>query len=490
MTGEDAMAGAVSRRTFVGGAMAAAAAPTSSLAMAKDTHLKIADHARGLPAPELGEIRVLIPSGSDANVAPIAKSFRELTGIPVRLIQAPVRDVAATLLLNQMLATNEYDIALPATYDLPDLAKAGAIRSLDPFRAARDAYYQEDGLLYSEGDRIDGQVYGYQTDGDAYIMFYNRRFFEDRALSDAYTNRFGVPFAPPGDWETLDDQILFISGQNDGRKGALLPRATGYVEWEWWLRLHAKGIWPLSPDLRPQIAGEEGVSVLEDMLRVSPALREERGGLNALFLIWEDYERGHTYATMSWGGSQKFHMRPGGPLANDIVHTRIPGGRGADTPDTLPYFNWGWNYTVTNSSKDPELAHAFCLFAVSEEMSRQAVRQVDGFFDPFREEHYADPTIQSIYGKPFLKVHRVTMENAMPDFYVTERAAYFSSLANWIGIALNGNTSPGEAMARVADAWDAIGNSGDTALKRAQWQRLRAKYPREIAERLRDLGPA
>lgn len=485
----EALPGTVSRRSFLGATAAAALAPLPSLA-GRDMHLEIADYARSLGAPKLGRLRVLVPSGCDANLEPITTAFEAATGVPVDIIPVPTRDVPSMLLLNQMLGSNEYDVALPPTFDLPDLVKAGTIRSLDPFKAERDAYYDAEGLLYDEGDNIDGEVYGYQTDGDAYLMFYNSRFFGDRALSDAYADAFGAPLSPAADWETLDEQILFISGRGDGRKGALLARATGYVEWEWWVRIHAKGLWPLSPDLRPQVASDEGVAALEDMLRIAPALRPERGGLNALHLRWEDFEHGDTYATMSWGGSQKFHMRPGGPITNDLLHTKLPGGRGPNTPDSLPYFNWGWSYSVTNSTLDPELAHAFCLFAVSAEMSLRSVRQVEGFFDPFREEHYADPDIQSIYGKPFLKVHRLSMESAMPDFYVTERAAYISSLATWIGLALDGNTTPKEAMDRVADAWAAIGNSGDRALKLAQWQRLRAKYPPEIAKYLRDIEPA
>ena len=482
--------GELTRRGVIGGGLAALSCPSITYARPSGAHTAIAEFARKLPPPREGRLRVLIPLGSEANLAPITRAFHEATDIPVEVKTTEVRDVASALILDKLLKENAYDVALPATFDLPDLARANAIQCLDGFSDTRDLYHEADGILYSEGDSVDGKSYGYQTDGDAYIMFYNRRFFEDQALSDAYARKFGSPLEPPADWDTLDRQIMFISSLGDGRKGAQFARVPGYVEWEWWLRLHAKGIWPLSPDLRPQIAGDEGVAALEDMIRIKSSLQPERGGLNSLFSRWEDYEKGDTYAAMSWGGSQKFHRRPGGPIANDLVHTLIPGGTGPDTPDALPYFNWGWSYSVTSETHDPELAHAFCLFAVSREMSLRAVRRGEGFFDPFRREHHDDDTIKQIYGKAFLKVHRLSMESAMPDFYLADRADYITPLSNWIGLALDGHATPRDAMANVAEAWDAVGQSGDTAARRAQWRRLRAKYPDAIARRLRDAAPA
>ncbi len=478
----------LTRRTCLAGMAAAGLGPTSGLAATdNELHHEIAEYARGLPAPNHGSLRILIPSGSGDNLAPVISAFTKLTGIPVRLEEVQVRDVATALLLDKLLDEAKYDVALPATFDVPDLVAGDAIQSLDMFDAARAAYRDEHDLLYSEGDSFDGKIYGYQTDGDVYMMFYNRRFFKDKKLTGSYEDRFGEAFTQPTDWATLDRQILHISGLGDGRKGALFSRATGYVEWEWWLRFHARGVWPMSPSLSAQFSGEDGVAVLEDMMRIGPAIAAERGGLNGLVLRWEDFENGSIYSTLSWGGSQKFHMRPGGPIANDLVHGLIPGGSGPQTPDALPYFNWGWSYSVPSGTRDAELAHAFCLFAVTPEMSLRAVRRGEGFFDPFRAEHYEDRVVQEIYSKPFLKTHRISMERAMPDFYLADRAAYFDSLSNWIGLALNDHLSPKEAMRHVADEWNFISESGDKDRKVRQWQALRAKYPVDIADYLRDL---
>ena len=62
----------------------------------------------------------------------------------------------------------------------------------------------------------------------------------------------------------------------------------------------------------------------------------------------------------------------------------MPGGMVKGQLLKTPYFNWGWNYVVSTVSKQPEIAYLFTLYACSPVMSTHAVRDVDGYFDPFR----------------------------------------------------------------------------------------------------------
>ena len=121
-------------------------------------------------------------------------------------------------------------------------------------------------------------------------------------------------------------------------------------------------------------------------------------------------------------------------------------------------------------------------------MSTLAVRQDDGFFDPFRPEHYQDSGIKAAYSEEFLEVHRSSMEAAIPDLYLKDQVEYFRVLNEWLFRALAGDVAPQTALDRVAQRWNLIANRSDRAVQSERWARLREKYPVAIRNVLRDLG--
>lgn len=120
-------------------------------------------------------------------------------------------------------------------------------------------------------------------------------------------------------------------------------------------------------------------------------------------------------------------------------------------------------------------------------MSTRAVRQVDGFFDPFRPEHYDDPGIIEAYSEPFLKVHRAALAGAIPDFYIKQQSEYFSTLAEGLDQALHGEEKPQAALTRVAQNWELTTSHTGRAGQVAQWRRVRAQYPPAVRAVLRDV---
>ena len=232
------------------------------------------------------------------------------------------------------------------------------------------------------------------------------------------------------------------------------------------MRFHAKGIWPLAADLTPQIASDAGIQALEEMIRSQQHLLPETQELG-LFGNWMRFSQGDVYCNIGWGGSQKYFNDQDSAIRGKLVFGPTPGGYVGDELLITPYFNWGWNYVIAKDSANPELSYLFALFASSPEMSTLAVRQKDGFFDPFRPEHYRDSGIQAAYSEPFLKVHRASLEAAIPDFYLKDQAAYFSVLNEWLFRALSGEVDPETALSRVAQRWDLISNKSDRRVQMA-----------------------
>lgn len=432
------------------------------------------------------ELRLLLPNGSGANVRPVVEAFRQATGITVHMIETPVDDINLQLTLDTLGGGGDYDLALPATFGLPDLVDSRAIVPISEFARKYEPSGFRDDILYQIGDTFDDQIYGFQTDGDAYVMFYHKDMLDDADEQARFADKFGQALGIPDTWEELDRQIRYFNRPDEGQSGGLLFRTPSYVTWEWWVRFHAKGYWPLSEDLTPQIEGEAGIVALEELIAITDCLSPEVATLG-LFENWERYAEGNVYCNIGWGGSQKFLNGQNSKMRNRMVFGPTPGGMVDGELLVTPYFNWGWNYVVTAQAAHPEIAYLFALFASSSEMSTRAVSQQEGYFDPFRAEHYQDAAIRKAYSEDFLRVHFDSMQNAIPDLYLAHQGEYFRVLSDWLNRALRKEVSAQEAMKRVAENWMLISVRTDFEKQKDRWLRLRAKYPATVGARLRDI---
>jgi multiple sugar transport system substrate-binding protein len=432
------------------------------------------------------KLRVLIPNGSQENIEPVVAAFSQQTGIEIQVETVALEDINTHLILGAFASDQPYDIALPATFGLPDLVEAGAIRSLSDFAQIHEPAEHRSGILYGVGDSFDDDIYGFQTDGDTYVMFYNSEMLNDTKEQDHYAAQTGKPLEIPDTWQELDRQKAFFHRPEQGRYGGALFRVPGYLAWEFWVRFHAKGVWPFSPDMKPQIASEQGIEALTELIDASRSLVPEAGTLG-LFDNWRRFERGDVYCNIGWGGTQKYLNGPNSAIRGNLSFGPTPGGLVDGKILKTPYFNWGWNYVVGQASPEPEIAYLFSLFASSPEISTILIRAQGGFFDPFRAEHYQDPVIREVYSDAFLDVQRESLMGSIPDLYLANQSEYFSVLNRWLDAALNDAVDPRQALERVAQEWTLITIRAGADNQSQRWSRLRAKYPISAQDILQDL---
>jgi multiple sugar transport system substrate-binding protein len=478
------------RRQFLASATGAALASAMPTALAADGdtdfHVEVASRAKALAGGSTQGLRILIPAGCEANLAPVVARFKELTGIVVALESVAVDEINTRLTLDTLGGTGTYDLALPATFGLPDLVASGAITSLSSFAQKHEPAGFRDEILYSIGDSFDNELYGFQADGDAYTMFYLRDLLESPDEQARYADTYGEALGIPRTWAELDRQMAWFHRPDENIAGGLLFRTPGYLAWEWWVRFHAKGYWPLSETLTPQIHSDAGVAALEELIRATEYLAPNVSSLG-LTENWERFSRGNVYCNIGWGGTQKFLNKPGSAVRDRLTYGPTPGGIIDGELLLTPYFNWGWNYVVTSISEQPELAYLFALFASTPTMSTIAVAQADGFFDPFRPEHYTDEQITDIYSAEFLKVHELSLKTAIPDLYLANQSNYFNALSEGLAKSLNKTSSPEEALRGVAQKWDLISSRLDVVKQQERWKELRAKYPANVRRLLKDV---
>ncbi|WP_175501296.1 extracellular solute-binding protein [Poseidonocella pacifica] len=439
-------------------------------ALFADLHMSAIQRAVAkLDIPQGTVLRLLLPEGSEANLAPIKAAWTKMTGFEVVHELSDVDDINARIAEDLLLETADYDVALPATFGLPDLAYSNAVLSLEPFLAKCPNAYSEEGHLYTVGNRFEGETYGLQTDGDVYLMFYRKNLMEDPEEGKAYADQFGTALDIPTDWNELDRQMRFFHRPEQKMYGGTLFRAPGYLAWEFLARFEAEGGQLFDDQFRPQFNGEAAVKVLSDLIQATSYLHPG-SGFGTLFENWDRFTSDQVYANIGWGGSQKSFNAPGSPLRGNLRYSALPRGKGSGRG----YFNWGWSYVIPTSAPYPELSFLFSALAMDPEISTTAVQQIDGYFDPFHERHYSDPVIQEVYSPSFLEVHRSAMLAAGHDIYLPGYGNYLAALNENIHAALTGDLSEDLALERMQIEWGRITLEfgGDSQARR--WAALRS----------------
>lgn len=472
------------------GAAAFAASPLlrrTAFAQAGDlatVHETAANTAKALAGGRNITLKILQPSGSLGNVKPVADRFTELTGIKFEYIEVPLGEISQKVLLEAVSKSGSFDLALPATFGIPDLAESGILVNLDQYAQKYEpADYQKD-ALYTIGDYYKGSLYGYQTDGDTYLMFYNKPWLDDGAEKKGFADKNGFELKVPDTWQELDAQMAWFHRPDQGKFGGALFRTQYFIAWEWWGRFHAKGFYPLADDLTPQINNDAGVAALEELIAASQ-YQYPGAKTNGLFENFEAFGEGDKFVNIGWGGTQKYLNSPKSKIKGKLDFGDMPGGIVEGKLLKAPYFNWGWNYIVSSVSPEPEIAYLYTLFACSPVMSTIAVRDPDGYFDPTRGAHYEDAEIQKTYSPEFLKAHKASMMNSIPDLYLKGQGEYFDELRVNIAAADAGSKTPKAALDDTAAAWERITRRMGNRSQEVQWRFLKSSYPADIRDRLK-----
>ena len=424
------------------------------------------------------KIALLYPEGCLDNLKPITKMLLEKTGVEVLLKETQLDAIPDLLNIKSKLRSKrqEVDLALPATFAIPDLVEAKSILNLANFSRQYESKFLDQKFLYDLGGRYhDTEFYGYQTDGDVYLMFYHSLVYGPKGLQN-YANRFGKKWEVPRTWKELDTQIKFFHTQDKNIYGGNIFRTSSFMAWEFWLRLHAKGVLPIKENFTPNLSHSLSLEALKELIELTKFL-EPQSKVNGLFENWNSYTKGDKFANIGWGGSQKFFKTNNPSLSAQITYGPTPGGEMNGNFFDVTYFNWGWNYVVSSTSKKQELSYLISLLFSSKIYSTLAVKQAGGYFDPYAESHYSHKDIIKLYGTDFLKVHKQSLSNCIPDFYVENNGSYFNVLKTAINACLNGHFTVSDALKNVDKEWEKITEKVGRKKQIFLWEKLKKSYP-------------
>ncbi|MEW7982888.1 MAG: hypothetical protein G8D58_04705 [gamma proteobacterium symbiont of Phacoides pectinatus] len=156
--------------------------------------------------------------------------------------------------------------------------------------------------------------------------------------------------------------------------GGSLYRTHNYIVWEFWMRFHAKGYYPLDQEMRPQINNDAGVAALEELIAVSRYL-DPAVNSNEFFNNIQSFSEGNRFANFGWGGPYKFFIGDNSAIREHLITAIPPGGVIDGQVVRMPYNNWGWNYTISSYTQHREIAYLYTLYAASPAGSRIALTQ-------------------------------------------------------------------------------------------------------------------
>ena len=426
-----------------------------------DLYQYLLESAKKLATSGKETLTVLYPEGAIDNILPVANEFTKATNIQVTFKSTPIDDITTAISLNKLSGDYKFDIALPPTFSVPDLAEVNALLDLTDYAKKYEVKGFEPSL-FTSGDVYKKRKYGYQTDGDVYMMFYNNLLLGNKDYQKEFEDKFGEKITVPKNWQEIDRLIAFFHKPDQDIYGGNLFRTENYMIWEWWARYHATGNTVFDHDFNQNITNDAAISALDDLLSVSQYLSPGAKS-DGLFENWEAFAKGNIAVNIGWGGTQKYLNQYHSKVKDNLLFSATP---------NFSYFNWGWNYIVCPASPHPELAYIFCLFATLPKQSVRAIRAKDGFFDPFRPCHYDDSVVQDVYTKPFLKAHRKAMEQAKPDFYMQGHAEYMKALKENIMYAFEGTVSSKEALELAALEWESITKKIGKRGQQEQWRNL------------------
>ena len=143
---EPSQATRMDRRSFLKSAAAGTAAlatgvsllswgrPLQAAGLLKDVQADAAKAAKELANGRVVTLRILQPSGSLGNIKPVAQRWTAETGINVEYIEVPLGEINQKILLEAVSKAGSFDIALPASFGIPDLAESGILVDLGSVR--------------------------------------------------------------------------------------------------------------------------------------------------------------------------------------------------------------------------------------------------------------------------------------------------------------------------------------------------------------------
>ena len=429
----------LSRRTFLKGSAAGAAALTAAGSGAFAGRAQASDWS--------GEtLRFMIINPHAGSIKPLSEGFNELTGATVEGVKVPYDQITAQATLDVMSGTNEMDVFQYWYVDKEALVRDGVLADITDRIAAEEADIDPAdflGALYDAYTLVDGRRYGLPYDGDTHVLFYNKEILDRNGL------------APPATWDEYNAVAKAVTDAEsaNGVYGALLMckqfpiiLCSTYAN-----RLGGYGGDFLDANGAPALTSDAAIGAAQTMLDAGPSavptpLETEFGNSIPVFLsggaamieFWTDL------GTWAQDANQSQIVDKWGVVPMPVAGTNTV---------NRPAMNAGWSFGVSSGSHNPDMAWEFVRMQSSKEFHIRVLTDNTTGVDPTRRS--AMPAYRE-----FAPLQADAVEQAIDDAFPwptkPESPKLMQSLTDELGLMMAGDKTAEQAMADAQASWEDI----------------------------------
>lgn len=389
--------------------------------------------------------------------------WEELTGIKINVIEVPFTDLYSKAVAEHLAGSGAYDVLNYSPAWTGDLADSGVLEPLDGYI---DQYMNKADLedvlpTYRGLTQWKGQTYGLFDDGDVFVMYYRKDWFEDQANKDEFAAQFGHDLVVPTTWQEWDEACQFFTEKMsaDGAYGCGIQRAEGQA-YLWFMdHFRVNGGRFFDDSMKAQVNSEAGVQTLTEMVNSNQYMPPgiEKWGFIEILSAWMDGKLGMiiTWPPIGrWSAgygtdTEQLSWVPANQIAGKVGYAIPPGGH--------PELAGGFNLGVSADSQNKEAAYLFIQWLQSPEISLERVKLQYALRDPYRASHFADEGYQTLWedAPDYLAVLQQGAEVGVHDLGIPGAREYEQALDRAVTAAYAG-TDPKEALDTAAAEWDAI----------------------------------
>jgi multiple sugar transport system substrate-binding protein len=435
--------------------------------------------AKGLTSLKLN---MLMPSIFTAGSLVEIANFEKETGIGVNYSEVGILQIQAKAMSEAVAKSGSFDFWIGDPISLPDLVEAGLARALEDLVARGKPDLDDIVPGFQEQARYKGKTYGLVADGDNFIMVIRKDLIEAPGERQKFKAKYGWEPGCPDTYEQWGQLAEFFTRDTKGAGvpdlyGAMGYRARGWG-WRWWLQqFYAKGGMPFDDQMKPLIAGKEGVEALKDYIALTKFMPKDILGW-ATPQAYPFYAGGNAFSIMTYPsiaiaaehperskivGKNKYCLVPGYNVGGKLVRRSLQG--------------FGNIFYVSNYAKHPEAAYWLSQFMTSKEVSARLVAGPNSVYDPYRRSHLTDPRVVKARTKEMLEIHLKNAQVMAPMILIQGAVEYNDALDQNVQEALLGKLAPEEALKNAAAAWEKITNQIGRRQQLEGWKALKPAFP-------------
>lgn len=398
---------------------------------------------------EATTLAVEIDEGQNANPFRwFANDMQSAVGVTPKIIGLPFVGQYEKIVSEMITRSNVYDVLVFPPFFIGDFVAKGFLHVMTDFGSESD--FKLDDVLPVYRDvylKRNGKLYAAAYDGDQLQITYRKDMFDKAGIKN-----------PPKTWDEFVTTAQELHRPPDQFGNAFYGQR-GFC-YGWFINIFAAngGKW-FSSDMKPGIAGDEGVKALETLIKL-----KQFAPPNILQIGYPElndaYLKNNTAMVVQWNDLAL--------KAEDSSKSKSVGMNGYAPSPVRNYMPYSRIMAISAYSSNPHNSYKLIQYMNRSEVSIKDVYDPNCGEDPFRQSHFNTSAVKDHTGKPSMSADAATsyvnankdgLAIGYPELSIPGAPRYIDILDLKVNEALSGSSSPAQALKSASDEWDSITTS-------------------------------